>query len=409
MADPRRRRQRSPDSDPGEERRQRGRNEQPQPSFVAPLPPRPQPQYVITSRINPVRLNEYSYEQLAPAPFLPKRLDPNLPHLSELFHSKVALFRSIRAEDIPKVIVLIRMRAAFKKLVHAVIRRKCDKIPFQDIDPITLSAFTSPVILYDIKNRCRHKFEAKTLMVHIHRQLLHSSMGFAEPMAPRNPLTNIELTYSQLISCYFQLRNAGQSIWTLASFYANNFNLSKFRSINEIALRNTSLRTVVSEEMNEFSADQFVRFIQAYSSHSNMQISEPNIYVLRYAAIYRSDDYYMICWKRLYLVAMSHNIVNGPVNTIFNDLETVAQARALVVLTRILSQNLSIYIQEIRPDYEKFIEENESKHDDDDDEDSLFDDDSEEEALNIYYNLINNILGPGAGAPLGPRSHANRG
>lgn len=326
-----------------------------------------------------------------------------MPHLSELFRSKVAAFRAIRPSDISKVLILIRLRNAFKKLLHAFIIRKCNKIPFQDVDPITLSPVDRPIILYDIKNRCRHRFEAKPLMVHIHRQLLHGSIGFPEPLMPRNPLTNIELTYGQLVSCYFQLRDAGQSIWTLAGFYSLNFNLSKFSAIYEPALRQAANKAAISEDMNEFSADQFIRFIQAYATHNKMPILETNIYVLRYAAIMRPTDYYMICWKRLYLIALAHDITNGPINAIFNDLETVAQARGLVVLSRILSQNMPIYIREIRPHYDQFIEENERKENDD--EDHLFDEDSEDEALGAYYNLIHNILGPGA--PSG--SSANRG
>ncbi len=407
MSDPRRRRPRSPDSDDGEERRIRVRNEapqppQPHPPLVAPLPPpirqRPvQPQYIISSRIDPVRRNEYSYEQVAAAPFLPNCGPLPLPHLSELFRSKVATFRAIRQEDIPKVIVLMRLRNAFKKLLAAFIRRRCDKIPFQECDPITLSAFEKPIILYDIKNRCRHKFEAKPLMVHIHRQLLHANMGFAEPMQPRNPLTNIELTYGQLVSCYMQLREAGQSIWTLGAFYAQNFNLVKFASINEKALRQTAIRALVSEDMNEFSADQFVRFIQAYASHCNLPIAEVNIYVLRYAAMHRANDYYLTCWKRLYLIAMSHNIVDGPISSIFNDLETVAQARGLVVLTRILSQNMATYIREIRPDYDRFIEEREEEDNDDEDDD----DDYDENSFTVYHALLSTILGPGSSANRG--------
>jgi hypothetical protein len=410
MSDPRRRRPRSPDDNDEEERRIRVRNEQPQPQppLVAPLPPpirqRPiTPQYIISSRIDPDRRHEYSYEQVAAAPFIPKSDPALLPHLSELFHSKVAAFRAIRHEDISKVLVLIRLRLAFKKLLAAIIRRRCDKIPFQECDPITLSAFEKPIILYDIKNRCRHKFEAKPLMVHIHRQLLHANMGFAEPMQPRNPLTNIELTYGQLVSCYMQLRAAGQSIWTLASFYAQNFNLTKFSSINERGLRQIAIRALVSEEMNEFSADQFVRFIQAYASHCNLPIAPPNIYILRYAALMRPNDYYMICWKRLYLIAMNHNIVDGPINAIFNDLETVAQARGLVVLTRILSQNMTTYIHEVRPEYDRFIESREEEEEEEEDEDED-DDDEVNYDISTYRALISSILGPGANG-----SSANRG
>lgn len=323
-------------------------------------------QYKITSRIDPAKYNKYSYEQLAPAPFLPKGFLSDMPHLSELFRSKVSLYRSMRQEDIQLVILLIRMRNAFKKLLNVVIRRRCDKIPFQDCDPITLSVFERPVVIYDMKNRCRHMFEAKTLMVHIHQQLMHSDGGFPEPLAPRNPLTNIELTYGQLVSCYFQLRAAGQSMWTIGSLYSLNFNLARFAMYNERALRNNAIRN------DETSSEQFLRFIQAYADHP---ISAPNLDILDYAITHRQADYYIICWRQLYI------------NAVLNNSETVAHARGLVVLTRILSQNLLIYINEILPIYEQQLEEEELPQ--------------PQPQPQSYYDLIRTILGPGANANRG--------
>ncbi len=375
-----RRRPRSPSEILPANRRQRSN----EPLAALPLhqPPSPPLAYTITKRIDSARIFEYSWQQLAAAPFLPRDSIPITYNstLQELTRQRAATYRSMlefkgdQDQLISYALLILRMRAAFRRLVRRFIIRTADKISFGEVDPITLSPVQQPVILYDMKNRCRHRFEARTLMVHIHNQLLHTSYGFPAPQEPRNPLTNIPLNVGQLTSIYAQLSSYGYNKWTFSGLRAYCFNLERFSKMFETPLRHAAVRNTVLVDTNDIAAEQLCAFIHIYAAHHGSLLNELELSVLQYSATQRPADSYMMCWRRLYLVALWHGLAATPTTTRLDDLETHVQRRALVILTRILTMNIKNYLTEIRPDYNRWAADQE----DDESESSA---DAEDEAL----------------------------
>lgn len=339
------------------------------------LPPPATLAYTITGRIDSTSIFSYSYEQLAAAPFLPKDVIPvnyNVA-LRELTRQRTATYRSMlefngeRDTLISYALLILRLRTAFRHLARRAILRICDKIPFSETDPITLSPVQQPVILYDMKNRCRHQFEARTLMAHIHNQLLHTSFGFPASVEPRNPLTNIPLTLGQLTSIYGQLTSYGYCKWTFTGLRTYCFNLERFTKMFETPLRHAAVRATALVDTNDVAAEQLGAFIHVYTAHHGLLLNELEMSVLQYAATHRPADSYLMCWRRLYLVALWHGLATSPVTTRLDDLEVHVQRRALVILSRILTMNMKNYLIEIRPDYNRWAAEQPSSDDDDDD------------------------------------------
>lgn len=329
-------------------------------------PARSQPlAYTITERIDTNRIFSYSWRQLAAAPFLPQYVVPNTYNLAlqELTRGRAITYRSMlefkgdQDQLISYALLILRLRNAFRRLVRRFIIRICDKIPFGDVDPITLSPVQQPVTLYDMKNRCRHQFEARTLMTHIHNQILHTSFGFPAPQEPRNPLTNIPLTVGQLTSTYRQLISYGYCMWTFTGLRTYCFNMERFNKMFETPLRHAAVRTTVLVDTNDVAAEQLGAFIHVYTAHHGSLLNQLELSALQYAATQRPADSYLICWRRLYLVALWHGLATSPVTTRLDDLEVHVQRRAIVILSRILTMNIKNYLDEIGPDYNRWAAE----------------------------------------------------
>lgn len=369
-----RRRQRSP-SPTAAPSAQRQRSNEQEPPFA----------YTIKQRIDEARVAEYSYEQLAAAPFLPEGFIPESINtvLRELTHGRVVTYRSIidaidplKRDIIAHAILILRLRAAFRRLAHRFIRRQCEKIAFQEVDPITLTAVQQPVIVYDMKNRCRHRFEARALMSHIHSQLLHTSYGFAAPQEPRNPLTNLSLGLGQLASIYTQLTSYGLCRWTFTGLRAYFFSMERFTKMFETPLRHAAVRSTVLHDLsNEMAAEQLNSFIVVWAASHACTFSAVEALTLEYATTQRPADSFLMCWRRLYMVAVWHGISMNPLPNRNDDLEVHVQRRAVHILTRILTMNVKNYLREIRPDYEQWLatREADDDEDDDEDEDDIFD------------------------------------
>lgn len=372
----------------------------------------PEYAYKITQRIDRNRIFQYNYMQIAAAPFLPKGAIPADINsiLQELTRQKVATYRSIldfrvyvnnkhinpdsEKRLIQYILLILRLRNAFRRLIYQFLAKRCTTIPFQDVDPITLTPVVQPVIVYDMKNRIRHRFEAKPLIVHIHNQLIYTSYGFPAPQMPRNPLTNIDFTYGQLTSIYKQLTDYGLVRWTFTGFRTYYFNIDRFHKMFETPLRHAAIRNTVLVDTHDVAAEQLGAFIQIYTGHhlAGIQgLDDLESSILQYAITQRPDDSYIMCWRRLFLVALWHNIHNTPVTTRLDDFETHVQRRGVVTLTRILTTNIKNYFNEIREDYNRWAAEQEAS---DDDESSISYGETDElffEAIREYVHSMYDV------------------
>jgi hypothetical protein len=158
----------------------------------------------------------------------------------------------------------------------------------------------------------------------------------------------------------------------------------------ETPLRHNAMRQTVLVDTHDVAAEQFGAFIQIYAGHHLNGIHGLNDLessMLQYAITQRQDDSYLMCWRRLFLVALWHGIHTSPITVRLDDFETHVQRRAIMTLTRILTDNIKNYFLEIRADYNRWAAENEA--DDEDDEESYDGDDQQLfEAIREYVHAM---------------------
>ena len=314
----------------------------------------PPPEFSLRRHYDPRRRAQYSYEQVAAAPFIPKgRVPPAIDHrLHNIFFFKPDFYRDLEgasAYEIRWAILLIRMRAAFKRLLNAWIRRRCDRVPLATTDPITLSEFTHPIIVYDMAGRSRYQFEAQGLMVHIKNQLHHVSFGFPQPQIPRNPLTNLEFKPGQLVSIHRQLSAHGRNYWAFSALQACEFRMHRFMQLHEPALRQAAVQSHVFGEMNAYSAEEFHDFIATYCIFHGLNLGPTDHIIIQYVIQHRPENEYIAYWRQLYVIALMHNIVSDPQPSINDTPVVAAHKKGVSLMTRILSQNIRGFIAEERP------------------------------------------------------------
>jgi hypothetical protein len=112
----------------------------------------------------------------------------------------------------------------------------------EEVDPITLCAPEKPVTLYDWSAKKKFVFDAKSLATYIESKLLYNEGGFALPIYPSNPWTNVEFTTTQLISLYYQLAAQGELRWGLVTLHKYNFNKALWHRYHHSALTMSAIK-----------------------------------------------------------------------------------------------------------------------------------------------------------------------
>lgn len=159
------------------------------------------------------------------------------------YEGKKKLLYNLRDKVYTAYIKEWRLRAIFRKVVHRLRMNKIDKRATEEIDPITLSLPEKPVIVYDWSVKKKFVFDAKSLATFIESKLLYNEGGFALPIYPSNPWTNVEFTYAQLVSIYYQLSMHGELRWGLSTLYKYDFNKTVWHRYHHSALTMSAIKT----------------------------------------------------------------------------------------------------------------------------------------------------------------------
>ncbi len=152
-----------------------------------------------------------------------------------------------------------RLRFLFKRLLVLwriyKLNNRCEK----EVDPITLSEPEKEIYLYDWANKKKFIFDAKSLAIMIESKLMYQEYGFAVPMYPRNPKNNVEFSYKQLVSLYFQLKKQGELKWGLTTLREYNFNKDRWHLYHRSALMMNAIKVNLflldTEEARELLSD----------------------------------------------------------------------------------------------------------------------------------------------------------
>ena len=139
-----------------------------------------------------------------------------------------------------------KLRTAFKKLLTRWRIRRMDKTGEDEVDPITLCPPDKPVILYDWNYKRKFVFEANTLALLIESKLLYHENGFPMPMYPKSPRNNVEFSYQQLVSIYYQLQSHGELLWGLTTLRQSNFNKKRWYKYHKSAVTIAAIKNSIS-------------------------------------------------------------------------------------------------------------------------------------------------------------------
>ena len=154
-----------------------------------------------------------------------------------------------------------------KRLVNAWKRRHM--IIINVVDLVTQEMPKKPVYLLDWATKTTYQFEASTILRDSINRLMNHDVMILEPLMPRNPFTNSDLTYGACLSLHKQLRSAGVTHWIWEAYASSNFNLLKLLRNFEIPMKYYCLDLVLKDP-TDFNTLEFIMdfMLGEYTHHS---------------------------------------------------------------------------------------------------------------------------------------------
>jgi hypothetical protein len=202
---------------------------------------------------------------------------------------------------IEKAIIALRLRAAFRRLVHLWIWRKVARAPLPDTDAITMAPFEQPVRITDMRRRRAYIFEAAPLIAHIESQLNYVNYGFVQPMQPRNPTTNLPFSSAQLIELYKQCVKYGRVNAAFAAFRECKYNVERYHTIYRHAIAfNYNMRTVM-QPRNDAGRDILIEFIEECADLLLETLTDDDIQIFEYGMEHFHSHPYLKKWRRAFI------------------------------------------------------------------------------------------------------------
>ena len=172
----------------------------------------------------------------------------------------------------------------------------------EEVDPITLCPPDKPVILYDWSVKKKFMLEANTLALLIESKLLYHEGGFPMPMYPKNPRSNIELSYQQLISIYYQLKAHGELLWGMTTMRQCNFNRKRWFKYHKSAITISAIKNSISLLDTTDGIDLLSDFIFAKMEELRFHVTRfvTDAYLNAMARI--PNHWYLEKWKYIAMV-----------------------------------------------------------------------------------------------------------
>jgi hypothetical protein len=124
---------------------------------------------------------------------------------------------------------------------------------------------SSNILITLMENNIIYKFRISDLINIINKSLSHSPQFFAEPYEIKNPYTNIPFSHSNLYNIYFRLKQTNYSIPILFhQYFITNFNLGKFKNMNECLIRDKSIDNFIKNGSNEEKYEYIMRMFYVH-------------------------------------------------------------------------------------------------------------------------------------------------
>lgn len=235
---------------------------------------------------------------------IPKKLIERLIYLEKFLINAddKEKYKKLKYAVYKSYIIECRLRCVFRKLLHIWRKYRMDKSYVKEIDVITLIYPDKELCIYDWAVKKKFVFDAKSLSNCIESRLLYQESGFSMPLNPRNPRTNVDFTYIQLIEIYNQLHLYGELRWAFTTLKQYNFNITKWSTYNKSTLTINAIRTSITILDSVDSRDLFLDFI--FSRMDDLEITYNNIIYNQYsqAMILMPNHWYLDRLKSLAII-----------------------------------------------------------------------------------------------------------
>jgi hypothetical protein len=199
-------------------------------------------------------------------------------------------------------IIAMRLRRAFQTLLHYWLWRKAQRSVLPDNDIITMMPYKRPIIIYDMLQRRRYKFEASTIVEHICKQLEYVSYGFIQPLWPRNPITNLRFSSAQLYVIYKEALNYGCASSIFCAFYETRFNMHAFYNTYNTALATTYNISSVRQVTNDDGHEILIEFIVECANNIETILHSKIIETFKWAIENIHTHPYLNAWRNAYYI-----------------------------------------------------------------------------------------------------------
>lgn len=209
------------------------------------------------------------------------------------------LYYHLRDQIYDTYILEMRLRERMRSFVRRWRQRRMDQRSNENIDPITQFPPEKEVVIYDWDVKKKFVFDAKSLATHIETQLLHHDSGFADPQCPRNPWTNVNFTYNQLLSIYFQLKHHRELRWGLTTLYEYQFDKISWYRYHVSAITMKAVKNSLTTLDSVHARDLLEDFIILQLSHIGVEITDIITQSLRIGMQREPRHWYLELWKEM--------------------------------------------------------------------------------------------------------------
>ena len=170
-----------------------------------------------------------------------------------------------------------KIRMTLRKFLHMWRSKNLRESNTEDI--VTMEIPSHPVTIVDWPSRAKYVFEASTIMRDITSRLLFCSGFFDTAQVPRNPLTNIPLTQSQIISVWSQVELSGIKVSsTFLNFKEAKWNIDHFSNLYELPLLMNAHRTTMHDTSSIDYKEKLLEFIEMAYEERGMECFKTSYY-----------------------------------------------------------------------------------------------------------------------------------
>jgi hypothetical protein len=234
---------------------------------------------------------------------MPRKISNRMRYLAKFNHTEIMEgprhFENVYDAVIAGYIRECRLRRIFRGVLQRWRIRKMNRASTAAIDPITLSPPEKTVTVYDWATRKRYLFDAKSLATLIDSQLLYNEYGFSVPHMPRNPWTNIEFTYIQLVSMYEQLQHHGELRWGFTTLRSHQFHKEAWELYHRPALTMKAIRASMTLLDTRAAREMLEDFIIRQMEECQMTMTDNILHIYSLAIQHAPNHWYVESFKSL--------------------------------------------------------------------------------------------------------------